>query len=159
MILSFGASHVPGIEIISRSRRQLVSIRMKVAVFFAAICIFALVVPQAYAEEEDEPAVREARGAKAPVMCAAKCQYNSCKKICMHCAICYCSNGINGIITIMKNAIFFAVICIFVLVMPQTDDDDEDDDNEVVHYYDYEDEDNCIFSLVILLFLLIVTIV
>ncbi|KAI0208540.1 hypothetical protein LSAT2_006782 [Lamellibrachia satsuma] len=118
-----------------------VIIRMKVAVFFAAICIFALVVPQGYAEEEDEPAVREARGAKAPVMCAAKCQYNSCKKICMHCAICYCSNGINGkifrrritpetevslvghrcqlIITIMKDAIFFAAICIFVLVMPQ----------------------------------------
>ena len=41
-----------------------VIIRMKVAVFFAAICIFALVMPQAYAEEEDEPAVREARGAK-----------------------------------------------------------------------------------------------
>ena len=37
---------------------------MKVAVFFAAICIFALVMPQAYAEEEDETAVREARGAK-----------------------------------------------------------------------------------------------
>ena len=39
-------------------------IRMKVAVFFAAICIFALAMPQAYAEEGDEPAVREARGAK-----------------------------------------------------------------------------------------------
>ena len=38
-------------------------IRMKVAVFFAAICIFALVMPQAYAEE-DESAVRETRGAK-----------------------------------------------------------------------------------------------
>ena len=38
-------------------------VKMKVAVFFAAICIFALVMPQAYAEE-DESAVREARAAK-----------------------------------------------------------------------------------------------
>ncbi|KAK2159003.1 hypothetical protein NP493_1753g00020 [Ridgeia piscesae] len=67
---------------------------MKVAVFFAAICIFALVMPQAYAEEEEETAVREVRAGKAPVMCAAKCQYDSCKKICMHCAICYCSNHV-----------------------------------------------------------------
>ena len=37
---------------------------MKFVVFFAAICIFALVTPQTYAEEEDEPAVREARNAK-----------------------------------------------------------------------------------------------
>ena len=36
---------------------------MKVAIFFAALCIFALVMPQAHAEE-DESAVREARGAK-----------------------------------------------------------------------------------------------
>ena len=36
---------------------------MKVVVFFAAICIFALAMPQTYAEE-DEPAVREARNAK-----------------------------------------------------------------------------------------------
>ncbi|KAI0213598.1 hypothetical protein LSAT2_001340 [Lamellibrachia satsuma] len=86
-------------EIIQADPWQFVTrkiIRMKVAVFFAAICIFALVMPQAYAEEGDEPAVREARAAKAPVMCAAKCQYDSCKKICMHCAICYCSNGVYG---------------------------------------------------------------
>ncbi|KAK2159508.1 hypothetical protein NP493_1712g00053 [Ridgeia piscesae] len=69
---------------------------MKVAVFFAAICIFALVMPQAYAEEEEETAVREVRAGKAPVMCAAKCQYDSCKKICMHCAVCYCSNHVYG---------------------------------------------------------------
>ena len=37
---------------------------MKVAVFFAAICIFALVMPQAYAEEEEETAVREVRSGK-----------------------------------------------------------------------------------------------
>ena len=37
-------------------------IKMKVVVFFAAICIFALVMPQAYAEKkEDEAAVREVR--------------------------------------------------------------------------------------------------
>ena len=36
---------------------------MKVVVFFAAICIVALVMPQAYAEE-DESAVRETRAAK-----------------------------------------------------------------------------------------------
>ena len=36
---------------------------MKVAIFFAAICIFALIMPQAYADE-DESAVRETRGAK-----------------------------------------------------------------------------------------------
>ena len=35
--------------------------RMEVVVFFAAICIFAVAMPQTYAEEEDEPAVREAR--------------------------------------------------------------------------------------------------
>ncbi|KAK2182591.1 hypothetical protein NP493_346g02062 [Ridgeia piscesae] len=29
-------------------------------------------------------------------MCAAKCQYDSCKKICMHCAICYCSDFVYG---------------------------------------------------------------
>ena len=37
---------------------------MKLIVFFAAVCIFALVMPQAYAEEEDEAAVREVRMAK-----------------------------------------------------------------------------------------------
>ena len=42
---------------------------MKVVVFFAAVCIFALVMPRAYAEEEEEVeegegAVREVRGAK-----------------------------------------------------------------------------------------------
>ena len=46
-----------------------VLIKMKVVVFFAAVCIFALVMPQAYAEEEEEEeeeketAVREVRGA------------------------------------------------------------------------------------------------
>ncbi|KAI0237058.1 hypothetical protein LSAT2_012432 [Lamellibrachia satsuma] len=72
---------------------------MKVIVFFAAICIFALVMPQVSAKhvEADAPAVREARSAKAPVMCAAKCQYDSCKKICMHCAICFCSNHVYGV--------------------------------------------------------------
>ncbi|KAI0224198.1 hypothetical protein LSAT2_024781 [Lamellibrachia satsuma] len=70
--------------------------RMKVAVFFAAICIIALAKPQAYSKEEDEPAVREARGAKGAVMCAAKCADSPCKKICRHCAICYCSNGVYG---------------------------------------------------------------
>ncbi|KAI0208543.1 hypothetical protein LSAT2_006785 [Lamellibrachia satsuma] len=84
-------------EIISRCHCQLVIIRMKVAVFFAAVCVFSVVMLQAFAEEEDEPAIRDVRGAKAPVMCAAKCQYNPCKKICMHCAICYCSNRINGV--------------------------------------------------------------
>ena len=34
---------------------------MKVVVFFAAVCIFALVMPQTYAEEEEEAAVREVR--------------------------------------------------------------------------------------------------
>ena len=37
---------------------------MKVAVFFAAVFIFALVMPQAYAEEEEEAALREVRGSK-----------------------------------------------------------------------------------------------
>ncbi len=44
-------------------------IRMKVAVFFAAICIFALVMPQAYAEEEEETAVREVRAGKGEWLC------------------------------------------------------------------------------------------
>ena len=35
--------------------------RMKVAVFFAANCVFPLVVPQTYAEEEDDSVVRETR--------------------------------------------------------------------------------------------------
>ncbi|KAI0208539.1 hypothetical protein LSAT2_006781 [Lamellibrachia satsuma] len=69
---------------------------MKIVNFFAAICMFALVMPQTYAEEEDEPAVREARDGKIPVVCVAKCQYDSCKKICLHCAICYCSNRVYG---------------------------------------------------------------
>ncbi|KAI0236799.1 hypothetical protein LSAT2_012650, partial [Lamellibrachia satsuma] len=41
---------------------------MEVVVFFAVICIFAVAMPQAYAEEEEELSVREARrirGAKA----------------------------------------------------------------------------------------------
>ncbi len=42
---------------------------MKVAVFFAAICIFALVMPQAYAEEEEETAVREVRAGKGEWLC------------------------------------------------------------------------------------------
>ena len=37
---------------------------MKVVFFFAAICIFTLVMPLAYAEEEDEAAVREVRAGK-----------------------------------------------------------------------------------------------
>ena len=37
---------------------------MKVVVFFAAVCIFALVMPQAYAEEEEEAAGREVRRGK-----------------------------------------------------------------------------------------------
>ena len=37
---------------------------MKVAVFFAAIFIFALVIPQAYAEEEEEAADHEVRMGK-----------------------------------------------------------------------------------------------
>ena len=37
---------------------------MKVVVFFAAICIFALVMPRANAEEDEETAVREVRSGK-----------------------------------------------------------------------------------------------
>ncbi len=33
----------------------------------------------------------------APVMCAGKCQYDSCRKICLHCAICFCSNRVYGV--------------------------------------------------------------
>ncbi|KAI0208537.1 hypothetical protein LSAT2_006779 [Lamellibrachia satsuma] len=71
---------------------------MKVAVFLAAICIFALVMPQAYAEEEDEPAVREARGAKGGIaLCSVTCPYASCKKICMRGCEAYCGNGVYGV--------------------------------------------------------------
>ncbi|KAI0213603.1 hypothetical protein LSAT2_001339 [Lamellibrachia satsuma] len=75
---------------------------MKVAVFIAAICIFSLVMSQTYAEE-DETAVREARDAKAPVMCMAKCQYKPCKKICMHCCIGFCSNGVYGVCKCLRH--------------------------------------------------------
>lgn len=45
------------------------TIRMKLVVFFVAVYIFALVMPQVYAEEkekeeEEEAAIRVARGAK-----------------------------------------------------------------------------------------------
>ncbi|KAI0213599.1 hypothetical protein LSAT2_001341 [Lamellibrachia satsuma] len=92
--MQFSASGLTSFAMLGRPSKVIT--RMKVTVFFAALCIFALAMPQAYAEEGDESAVREARAAKAPVMCAAKCQYDSCKKICMHCAICYCSNHVYG---------------------------------------------------------------
>ena len=54
----YDVSHI----VVYRSLKFIVT--MKVAVLFTAICIFALVMPQAYAEEGDEPAVREARAGK-----------------------------------------------------------------------------------------------
>jgi len=49
------------IQVIIIYRSLRFTIRMKVVVFFAAVCIFALVMPQTYAEEEEEAAVREVR--------------------------------------------------------------------------------------------------
>lgn len=54
----YDVSHI----VVYRSLKFIVT--MKAAVFFTAICIFALVTPQAQAQEGDEPAVREARGGK-----------------------------------------------------------------------------------------------
>ncbi|KAI0236803.1 hypothetical protein LSAT2_012654 [Lamellibrachia satsuma] len=79
-------------EITSKTLLASVIIRMKVYIFFVAVCIFALVMTETYAEEEDEPAVRETRAFKppGPSICAVRCHYGSCYKICGTCAKCYC---------------------------------------------------------------------
>ncbi|KAK2182589.1 hypothetical protein NP493_346g02040 [Ridgeia piscesae] len=69
---------------------------MKVIVLFNVVCIFALVLPQTSAENEYSGTQVVRRAGKAPVMCAAKCQYNPCMKMCMHCAFCYCNSHVYG---------------------------------------------------------------
>ncbi|KAI0208538.1 hypothetical protein LSAT2_006780 [Lamellibrachia satsuma] len=96
-----------------------VIIGMKVAVFLGATCIFVLVMPQTYAEEEDESAAAAViprmkffvyfaaicifalvimpQTCDGVALCSVTCPYASCKKICIRGCKAYCGNGVFGV--------------------------------------------------------------
>ncbi|KAI0213602.1 hypothetical protein LSAT2_001344 [Lamellibrachia satsuma] len=80
---SFAESYLQLATSFLRRCWQSVITRMKVFVFFVAICVFTLVVPQTYAKKRFNPTVRKATAYNhVSSICSVGCWYNSCKIEC-----------------------------------------------------------------------------